>query len=243
VTPHRNDQVFQLSLTEIAFTIAFLLLLLVGYRVWQEQAARAAAAAALAQVRQEQHTAKSMERARAELAQALREAGAADPDAAISKLVEAGELRADRDRLRRQVDDLDAKLSALAPVRGTGSVPAEEAAASAAAARAALGLASAARPPAEAAERLAKENADLRGQLAWLSHRLGTKTGHGGRDFPPCWADAGGRMSVTGVAGARGGGAAGVDDGRAAKGRGAAGRSAKRSTGVSPIASSAPASI
>jgi len=196
VTPRRNDQVFQLSLTEIAFTIAFLLLLLVGYRVWQEQAAHAAASAALAQAQEQQHAVQSMERAREDLARALREAGASDPDAAISRLVEAGELRAERDRLRRQVDDLDAKLSALAPVRGTP--PAEDAGASAAAARAALGLASAARPaqePAsETAGRLAKENADLRGQLAFVSNRLGTATGHGGRDFPPCWADAGGRI-------------------------------------------------
>ena len=197
VTPRRNDQVFQLSLTEIAFTIAFLLLLLVGYRVWQEQAARSAAVAALAQAQETQRSVQSLEGARGELARALREAGAADPDAVISKLVEASELRTERDRLRRQVDDLDAKLSALAPVRA----PPQEPAASAdteVAARAVLGLPSAAHPvhesTAQAAARLDKENADLRGQLAWLSNRLGAATGHGGRDFPPCWADAGGRI-------------------------------------------------
>jgi hypothetical protein len=209
VTPHRNDQVFQLSLTEIAFTIAFLLLLLVGYRVWQEQAAHAAATAALAQAQQTQREAQSMAHARDELARALREAGVADVDAAISKLVEAGELRAERDRLRRQVDDLDAKLSALAPARpapeglgasdgANGVIGANGTDASADAARAALGLASAARPAREtapaAAARLEKENADLRGQLAYVSNRLGTATGRGGRDFPPCWADADGRV-------------------------------------------------
>jgi hypothetical protein len=197
VTPHRSDQVFQLSLTEIAFTIAFLLLLLLGMEVWQERVARDAALAALARSQQAQRAVQSLERARGELAAALREAGAADPQGAISQLVEAGDLRAERDRLRRQVDDLDAQLSALAPVRAA-SAGSAAAAASEAAARVALGLAAGARPaalsPSEAVARAEKESADLRGQVAFLANRLGAAGGRGGRDFPPCWAEEDGRV-------------------------------------------------
>ena len=46
----QNDQVFQLSLTEIAFTITFLLLLLLGYLVFKEQTERLAAEAKLEKV-------------------------------------------------------------------------------------------------------------------------------------------------------------------------------------------------
>lgn len=48
----RSDQVFQLSLTEIAFTIAFILLLLLGYLVMRESAAKRAAEEALAKVQE-----------------------------------------------------------------------------------------------------------------------------------------------------------------------------------------------
>jgi hypothetical protein len=36
-----------------------------------------------------------------------------------------------------------------------------------------------------------KENADLRGQVAFLKHRLDAR---GGRDYPPCWADESGKV-------------------------------------------------
>src|SRR5690606_17851227 len=35
-----------------------------------------------------------------------------------------------------------------------------------------------------------KENADLRGQVAFLKNRLDAR---GGRDYPPCWADESGK--------------------------------------------------
>jgi hypothetical protein len=195
VTP-RDDQVFQLSLTEIAFTIAFLLLLLLGYSVWQAQSGRDAAQAALAEAIARQGEAGALERARTDLAAALRASGASDPDAALSKLVEASALRADRDRLRQQVADLDARLSALAPLRPPAS--AASATTDRDRAAAALGLGpSGAKAGVSAAESAAladKENANLRGQVAYLANRLASTTGHGGRDFPPCWADEAGRI-------------------------------------------------
>ena len=194
MVPH-NDQVFQLSLTEIAFTIAFLLLLLLGYSVWQAQSARDAAQTALASALARQREAGSLERARADLAATLRQAGASEPDAAVSKLVEASALRVERDQLRQQVDDLDARLSTLAPLKAPASAASAAVAASRAAASAAALAAKAGVAAAESSAALAeKENTNLRGQVAYLTNRLSATTGHGGRDFPPCWADESGRI-------------------------------------------------
>ena len=108
-----NDQVFQLSLTEIAFTIAFILLLLLGYQVINEQTGRQAAEAALAQVQGAERSAAALNTAKAGLADALKAAGIHNPDEAISQLIAADAVRAERDRLQQQLTDLDAKLTAL----------------------------------------------------------------------------------------------------------------------------------
>jgi len=109
----RNDQVFQLSLTEIAFTISFILLLLLGYLVVREQVARTAAEAALASVQTAEGAAKALNEAKSELAGALRVAGVGNPDEVITKLIAVDDVRAERDRLKKKVEDLDSKLTAL----------------------------------------------------------------------------------------------------------------------------------
>lgn len=120
----KNDQVFQLSLTEIAFIVAFLLLLLLGYLVSKEQSEREAAEAALANLQSIERTTEALNDAKAELSSLLRGAGAADPDELISKLVADEELRAERDLLRKQVADLDAKLTALTELKSQlASIP------------------------------------------------------------------------------------------------------------------------
>jgi len=109
----RNDQVFQLSLTEIAFTIAFLLLLLLGYLVFMGQAARQEAEKKLADAQTAQSAADALNSAQTALATLLQNAGTSNPDEVITKLVAAEELRAERDKLQQRVDDLDARLTAL----------------------------------------------------------------------------------------------------------------------------------
>jgi hypothetical protein len=253
VARHRSDQVFQLSLTEIAFTIVFILLLLLGYLVFKQQADRDAAVAALERARAMQREAGALDAARAKLRADLQAAGAAHPDDVITKLVEADDVRAERDRLKARVEDLDAKLSALielrralqdaAPGRGGAASAAEDALAFRHRVRQVLAggpSASAPRQPvpmveddiaidqralaqvqrafddagrwraqqaadaAEAADAAAsgphaahgidglrRDNADLRGQVAFLNGRLNAR---GGLDFPPCWADAQGKV-------------------------------------------------
>jgi hypothetical protein len=113
----RNDQVFQLSLTEIAFTITFILLLLLGYLVYQEESLRKAAEVKLAKVQSAETATVAMEAANVSLTAALQGTGVRNPDEIITKLIAVQEVRAERDRLKKRVDDLDAKWTALEELR------------------------------------------------------------------------------------------------------------------------------
>lgn len=113
----RNDQVFQLSLTEIAFTIAFILLLLLGYLVFKEESARKAAEAELAKVQSAEGATAALDAARVAMKATLEGMGAGSPDEVITKLIAVEDVRAERDRLKKQVEDLDAKLTALEELR------------------------------------------------------------------------------------------------------------------------------
>lgn len=109
----RDDQVFQLSLTEIAFTITFLLLLLLGYLVIKEQSERQAAEAALARLQSDSQVTRALQEAKAQLAAA----GSGNLDDVITKLVDAEQLRQERDQLQQRVADLDTKLTALTELK------------------------------------------------------------------------------------------------------------------------------
>ncbi|MFM0009150.1 hypothetical protein [Paraburkholderia sediminicola] len=113
-----NDQIFQLSLTEIAFTLSFLLLLLLGGMLFQaDERARQFEQAALASGSLTAER-ELLETARAELAKALSTPGV-KPDEIISSLVSQSKLVQERDALKKRVDDLDAQLSALTEVKNT----------------------------------------------------------------------------------------------------------------------------
>lgn len=113
----KNDQVFQLSLTEIAFMITFILLLLLGYLVVSEQSARLAAESSLDQVQSSEDAAAALDAAKTALARDLERAGGRDPENIIKKLILADDVRAERDRLKQSVVDLDAKLTALSELQ------------------------------------------------------------------------------------------------------------------------------
>lgn len=111
----KSDQIFQLSLTEIAFTLVFILLLLLGYLVYKEQSDKVAAQAALAEIRETVARSQSLVAAREALSGALSSAGAKreDLDAVISRLSEAQAATSEKNRLAKKVEDLDAKISAM----------------------------------------------------------------------------------------------------------------------------------
>jgi hypothetical protein len=109
----RGDQIFQLSLTEIAFTIAFMLLLLLGYLVFKEQTERIAAQEALAKVQTAEQATQTLADAKSAFAKEMQLAGAQNPDDVITKLIAADKVRQERDLLKKRVEDLDAKLTAM----------------------------------------------------------------------------------------------------------------------------------
>lgn len=114
----RNDRVFQLSLTEIAFLIAFILLLLLGFLVSREQDRRLAAEA-------ERDILRAAPGLTAQFDDAIRQVTdtlgtAATPtaiEAVLTKLVEAERAGEERRRLLQRVKDLQAELTALQEIR------------------------------------------------------------------------------------------------------------------------------
>jgi hypothetical protein len=123
----RSDQVFQLSLTEIAFTIAFILLLLLGYLVMRESEAKKSAEAALSRVQDLGAAQKAFDEASRRLKEDLKGTGSINPDEVISRLVADSRAVADRDRLQVKVKDLEAQISALAEVKQAVADVAKEA--------------------------------------------------------------------------------------------------------------------
>jgi hypothetical protein len=115
----RSDQIFQLSLTEIAFTISFILLLLLGYLIMRETQAKKKAEEALAKVLDLGAAQVAFDQAAARLREGLSGSGVAKPSELISKLVTEAKAAAERDRLQVRVKDLEAQISALAEVKQT----------------------------------------------------------------------------------------------------------------------------
>lgn len=113
----RSDQVFQLSLTEIAFTITFILLLLLGYLVMRESEARKKAEEDLAKVQDLKADRDALEELSKRLKEGLAGTGSTDPEEVISRLVADAKAAAERDRLLVRVKDLEAQLSSLSELK------------------------------------------------------------------------------------------------------------------------------
>ena len=120
----KNDQVFPVSLSEIAFMLVFLLMLLLGFMIFREQREKAELKAELKRRLEYAHHAQSIEVSQATLENAksqfeasMAAAGHPSPQDITKKLVDGSEVRAERDRLRREVRDLSERLSALESLR------------------------------------------------------------------------------------------------------------------------------
>jgi len=115
-----TDQVFPVSLSEIAFTLVLVLMLLLGYMFLQEREARDAAEQKLRDAVVTQNgeaTLKMLESAKRALEVELRRAGAKNPDLLIATISNAGEKTAEATRLQQEVADLTKKLVALEELR------------------------------------------------------------------------------------------------------------------------------
>lgn len=128
-TRGRADPVYQLTLTELAFIIIFLILLLTGWMIVKTEDEREAALrqkaeaqAALGKLSEDgalerlEHQQALLRRTEAELRELLAGQGSADPEALVSELVKKAGIEAESRRLRQRIEDLDAQLSALVEV-------------------------------------------------------------------------------------------------------------------------------
>lgn len=113
----KNDQIFQLSLTEIAFTIAFILLVVLGAQLVKEDRARQA----LQQTVDEQGSVADAQSAIVEaqtaLKAALESSGVANVDEVISSLIANQRELIQQEQKRLELVDLDERISALAELR------------------------------------------------------------------------------------------------------------------------------
>lgn len=112
----KNDQVFQLSLTEIFIIVCFILLLLMGYQIFKLTHKN--------QVLNEKITASQdldiREKAVSTAAEALKARmtalGVRKPDEIISKLIDASKANAELDRLKVLLTQKDQELTALVAI-------------------------------------------------------------------------------------------------------------------------------
>ncbi|WP_312125767.1 hypothetical protein [Pseudomonas sp.] len=109
----KNDQVFQLSLTEIAFMLTFLLMLVLGMMVVALQREKAGIIDQLEseQVLEQQHAAFTQ--AHASISKQLQGLGVTKPEEVISKLVQTAEAKSENERLKVLLEEKEAKLTSM----------------------------------------------------------------------------------------------------------------------------------
>jgi hypothetical protein len=119
MNPKRNDQVFQLSLTEVALILVFLLMLLLGWLTKAAQKDAEEARADLDAIENGRTVIEELDKAKEELRKAIERANVADPDKLFEDLVRyssmvdknkklAGELAKAQKELRDLANIMDA---------------------------------------------------------------------------------------------------------------------------------------
>ncbi|MBA1245871.1 hypothetical protein [Pseudomonas japonica] len=112
----KNDQVFNLSITEIWMVLAFILLLLTGWQVWKLNGEKKA----LEQKALSYQRLDEREKAIAQAAEALKanltQIGIKNPDEVMAKLVDASKARDESERLMVLLTQKDEQLATLAAI-------------------------------------------------------------------------------------------------------------------------------
>ncbi len=187
-----DDSFFQLSLTELAFILIFVVLLLIGAKVVLMEDNVSRCTMELGQCTQQ---VTSCKKDKDECYQALAKRGE-DPDKVITDLVRAPALLRENEVLRRRNEQLEAEVAALADLKTRTPDPVRAKAAEDFLAGFEKDTKSSiapkdARRRGEEVARLEKELADCRGQLTHCVKVTGASKGFG---VPPCWADTSGRV-------------------------------------------------
>lgn len=190
--PKKDDSFFQLSLTELAFVLVFVVLLLIGSKIMLMGGDASTCQAALTAC---DNRARTCEQEKTSCFEAIAKGGN-DPNAVIDTLVNAPKLRKENAELQARAQELENELKAFEELRKKVPDPvraktAEEFLAGYEKdAKTKIPL-DAAKKRGEEAAHLAKELADCRGQL---THCEKIKGGPKGFGLPPCWADNAGQI-------------------------------------------------
>jgi hypothetical protein len=112
----KNDQVFQLSLTEIWIILCFILLLLMGYKVWELTHKNKAMEDKIATFQNFDERERAIKSASDELKTRMAALGVKNPDDIISKLVDASKAKDEAGRLKVLLTQKDEQLTALAAI-------------------------------------------------------------------------------------------------------------------------------
>lgn len=112
----KNDQVFQLSLTEIWIILCFILLLLMGYKVWQLTQKNDQMVGKLASVQSLDERELAIKAATDDLRARLKSIGMKNPDEIISKLIDASKAKEEAGRLKVLLTQKDEQLSTMVAI-------------------------------------------------------------------------------------------------------------------------------
>lgn len=112
----KNDQVFQLSLTEIFIIVCFILLLLMGYQIFKLTHKNQALNEKMAAFQDLDIREKAISTAAEALKARMTALGVRKPDEIISKLIDASKANAELDRLKVILTQKDKELTALAAI-------------------------------------------------------------------------------------------------------------------------------
>lgn len=112
----KNDQVFNLSITEIWMVLAFILLLLTGWQVWKLTNEKNSLEQKVAGLNDLSDREKAIDEATVALKVKLKHLGIKNPDEVVAKLIDASKAREESERLKVLLTQKDEDLAALAPI-------------------------------------------------------------------------------------------------------------------------------
>ncbi len=264
---NKSDQIFQLSLTEIAFILVFILMFLLGSMVFLAQKENQGLRETLEGLGNFEQKKADLEKATQLVAETLAGKGINNPEEVIKNLVDSVNSHEEIVKLKKQIVDQDAKITALSEIQkaidaakgqgegalvqkeieqalllskelkeqlqamlektddkalleGTGRVaekvkellagvekleksfkedpllsalPGETPEQKLESLKREYRLFDALKKDGSNPILVRKENSDLKGQIQFLKNRL---EANGGMDFPPCWADANGKVQM-----------------------------------------------
>lgn len=124
----RNDQVFQLSLTEIAFMVAFILMFLLGFLVHKTTQENKELQEKLLAIENAEQKIGDLQQATQALTQALSSGSGESPsEVIISQLMEASNAKVEAERLKKLLEEQEQKITALDEIsKAIENLPADQ---------------------------------------------------------------------------------------------------------------------